>query len=143
MSDISNFESRSGKLSCTVEEAFIFVTDIRNFEQFIPRGTIENWHAERESASFTVSMLGTVSFRLAEKIMYNKIVINGDALKKNDFSLILNLSGKGDKPAQVRVTLSADLNPMLKIMASAPIIRFLEILIDEMENFRGWKDIKG
>ena len=61
------FESRTGKLSCTAEEVFDFVTDIRNFEQFIPAATISNWQAEKESCSFSVSMLGTVSFRLAEK----------------------------------------------------------------------------
>ena len=59
MTDMSNFESRSGKLKCTKEEVFNFVTDIRNFEQFIPQGTINEWQAERESCSFRVSMLGS------------------------------------------------------------------------------------
>ena len=38
--------------------------------------------------------------------------------------------------------LSADLNPMMKMMASGPINQFLEILINEMENFRDWENIK-
>lgn len=143
MSDISNFESRPGKLTCTAEEVFNFVTDIRNFEQFIPQGTINNWQAERESCSFSVSMLGTVNFRLAEKEMYNKVVFTGDALKENDFSLVLHISGNGEDRSEVRVSLNADLNPVLKVMAAKPIGQFLESLINEMERFRGWKDIKG
>lgn len=143
MSDISNFESRPGKLTCTAEEVFNFVTDIRNFEQFIPQGTINNWQAERESCSFSVSMLGTVNFRLAEKEMYNKVVFTGDALKENDFSLVLHISGNGEDRAEVSVSLNADLNPVLKMMAAKPIGQFLESLINEMERFRGWKDIKG
>ena len=143
MSDISNFESRPGKLTCTAEEVFNFVTDIRNFEQFIPQGTINNWQAERESCSFSVSMLGTVNFRLAEKEMYNKVVFTGDALKENDFSLVLHISGNGEDRAEVRVSLNADLNPVLKVMAAKPIGQFLESLINEMERFRGWKAIKG
>lgn len=142
MDDISYFESRTGKLKCAVDEVFNFVTDIRNFEQFIPQGSINNWQAEKESCSFDVTMIGTVSFRLVEKEKYNKVVFTGDALKKNDFSLILHITGSDKNPAEVKVSLNADLNPMMKMMATKPIGQFLEILINEMESFRDWKDIK-
>lgn len=142
MSDLSFFESRSGKLTCNAEEVFAFVTDIRNFERFIPKGTINNWNAEKESCSFSVSMLGTVTLRLAEKEKYDKVVFTGDALKKNDFTLKLNISNNLKDPAEVKVSLNADLNPMMKMMAAKPIGQFLEILIREMENFKDWKDIK-
>jgi carbon monoxide dehydrogenase subunit G len=142
MSNLSYFESRTGKLTCSAEEVFDFVSDIRNFEQFIPKGNINNWNAEKESCSFSVSMLGTVSVRLIEKEEYSKVVFMGDALKKNDFSLTLDISGNLNKTADVKVKLSADLNPMMKMMAIKPIGQFLEMLINEMENFRGWKDTK-
>ncbi|MGA2406811.1 MAG: hypothetical protein ABSF81_08685 [Bacteroidales bacterium] len=140
MTNQSTFESRSGKLICNAEEVFAFVTDIRNFERFIPKGTINNWIAEKEWCSFSVSMLGTVTVRLAEKKEYNKVVFAGDAMKKNDFSLVLNISDNNKNPAEVKVTLTADLNPMMKMMATKPIALFLEILIKEMENFRDWRD---
>ena len=142
MLHISNFESRYGKVSCSAEEVFGFVTDIRNFERFVPRGTINDWHAEKESCSFSVSMLGTVSLRLAGKEMYNKVVYAGDALKKNDFTLELNISGNGENPVKVKVLLNAELNPMMKMIATKPISQFLEMLISEMEKFREWKDTK-
>jgi hypothetical protein len=142
MTDLSYFESRTGKLTCSAEEVFDFVTDIRNFEQFIPKGNINNWKADKESCSFSVSMLGTVSVRLAEKEKCNKVVFMGDALKKNDFSLTLDISDDLNKTADVKVKLSADLNPMIKMMATKPIGQFLEMLINEMENFRGWKGTK-
>lgn len=140
MADISYFESRSGKLSGSAEEVFAFVTDIRNFERFVPKGTITDWQAEKESCSFSVSVLGTVSLRLAGKEMYNKVIYAGDALKKNDFSLILNISGNADNHAEVKVSLNAELNPMMKMIATKPIGQFLEMLISEMEKFRSWKD---
>jgi carbon monoxide dehydrogenase subunit G len=142
MSDLSYFHSRSGKLSCTAEEVFTFVTDVRNFEQFIPEGSVNNWIADRESCSFSVSMIGTVSVMLSEKEKYKKVVFNGDALKKNDFSLTLNISGNVNEPAEVKVALSADLNPLMKMMAVKPINQFLEMLIKEMESFRDWNKIK-
>lgn len=139
---MTNYESRPGKLTGTAEEVYNFVTDIRNFERFIPKGVINNWNAEKESCSFGVSMLGTVTLRLAEKEKYTKVVYTGDALKENDFSLVLFISDEIKNQTRVKVTLSADLNPMMKMMAAKPIRQSLEMLIKEMENFRNWKDTK-
>jgi hypothetical protein len=139
MDGLSYFESRSGKLKCTSEEAFNFVTDIRNFEQFAPQKSIDGWQAERESCSFTISMIGSVNFRLTEKVKFNKVVFKGNALNKNDFSLVLNISGNVKDLAEVKISLSAELNPMLKLMAAKPIVQFLEMLINGMENFSDWK----
>lgn len=143
MDDISHFESRTGNLTCASKEVFDFVTDIRNFEQFIPQGAINDWQAERESCSFSLTMLGTISFHLSEKESYDKVVFSGNALKKNDFSLILNITGDIKNLAEVKISLNAELNPMLKMMASKPIGQFLEMLIYEMENFRGWSDLRS
>jgi carbon monoxide dehydrogenase subunit G len=140
MADISYFESRQGRLTCTAEDLFSFVTDIRNFEQLVPGGNITNWNAEKDSCSFNVSMLGTVGIRITGKEMNRRVEFTGDALKKEDFSMLLHISGDRPDPAEVKITLMADLNPMLKAMASKPIAGFLDTLIDEMENFNGWKD---
>jgi hypothetical protein len=75
--------------------------------------------------------------------MYSKVVFAGDALKKNDFSLVLHISDNGNHSPEVKISLKAELNPVLKMMAAKPIGQFLEKLINEMETFKGWKDIKG
>jgi carbon monoxide dehydrogenase subunit G len=139
MTDLSYFESRAGQLTGSPEEVFTFVTDIRNFERFIPEGIISNWKSDKESCSFSVSILGTVSVRLAEKERYTKVVFSGDALKKNDFLLTLNITDNISDHAEVKISLSAELNPMMKMMAVKPIGQFLEKLVNEMEGFRDWK----
>jgi hypothetical protein len=141
MDDLSFFESRKGKVSCSAAELFAFVTDIRNFERFAPKGTINKWVAEKDFCCFSVSMIGSVTVRLSQKTEFSKVVYNGDALKKNDFILILNISDNSNTNAGVQVMLSADLNPVMIMMASKPIEQFLEMLINEMESFREWKSI--
>jgi len=142
MTDLSYFESRTGRLACNAEEVFTFVTDIRNFERFIPGGIISNWNSEKESCSFSVSILGTVTVRLSEKERFTKVVFSGDALKKNDFLLTLNITDNVGDHAEVRILLNAELNPMMKMMAGKPIKQFLERLINEMEDFRDWKSTR-
>jgi carbon monoxide dehydrogenase subunit G len=142
MTDTTNFESRTGTVSCSAEEVFNFVTDIRNFEQFLPEGTINNLVADKESCSFNVAMIGKVSFRLTEKKQFSRVEFEGDALSKEDFRLILDIIDDGTNPVKVKVFVNAVLNPMLKMMAKKPIQQFLEMLVVEMENFRGWSGIR-
>jgi hypothetical protein len=141
MSNRSHFESRKGRLSSKAEQAFYFITDIRHFEQFAPKGTITNWSAEKESCSFTVPMLGKVAFRLVEKEKFSKVVFEGDALNKNDFTLAVLIMGNDNENAEVKVQVSADLNPVFKAVADKPIRQFMELLITEMEKFRDWDKV--
>jgi hypothetical protein len=142
MSNPSIFESRYGKVSCSAREIFEFVTDIRNFGQFVPANTINNWKADKDSCSFNVPMMGTIDVRLLEKTEFTKVVYNGDALKKEDFTLSLNIYDDMKDSASISIILTADLNPMMKMVAVKPINQFLEMLVSEMEKFRGWRDFK-
>jgi hypothetical protein len=141
MDHSSYFESRTGTVSGNAKEVFNFVTDLRNFERFAPSGTINNWKAEKDNCSFGVSMIGTVTVRLAEKNEFVKVVYSGDALKKNDFILTLDIYDHAGEPAGVKVNLYADLNPIMKMMVVKPIEQFLGLLIKEMEEFREWDKV--
>jgi hypothetical protein len=136
----SKYVSRSGRLSCNAAELFGFITDIRNLEQFIPEGSINNWYATIDSCSFGIPPLGIVRVRITEKIPFSLVSFSGDALQKNDFNLNVEINNNDDKSAEVRLSLTADLNPVLKIMASEPIDKFLETLISEMEKFGKWNE---
>ncbi len=142
MGNSSIFESRYGKVSCSSREIFDFVTDARNFGQFVPEDKINSWKAEKESCSFSVPMVGTVAVRLSEKSEFTKVVYEGDALKKEDFILTLNIYENINDLTGFNVILTADLNPMMKMVAIKPINQFLEMLVTEMEKFTGWKEAK-
>jgi carbon monoxide dehydrogenase subunit G len=140
MGEILAFESRTGKLNASAESVFNFVTDIRNFSRFIPDGKISNLKLARDECSFQVNMLGTVNFSITEKIMYSKVLFSGEALQTNKFSLELKIESSGDSSSGVQVSLKAEMNPFLKVIANDPIRQFLETLITEMENFRDWEN---
>jgi len=137
----SHFKSRTGKVAADRHDIYSFVTDLRNIERFVPGEMAENLKTEADSGSFSVPMVGTVSVRITEREPVSRVVYGGDALKKSDYELSLLMNEEPDNSTSVTVTLDADLNPMLKMVASQPIAKFLESLISEIENFRGWKDI--
>lgn len=135
MSSVSYFESRSGKPECTPEEIFDFITDIRNFERFVPSGTVADWDASKDQCSFRVPKVGNVSLRLVQEERPSLVAFKGTALKDNDFDLVVHISRNVSEKADVRIALNAQLNPMMKMIASKPIGQFLEMLVDRMESF--------
>jgi carbon monoxide dehydrogenase subunit G len=142
MSEISSFESRTGKLDFGGKEVYNFVTDIRNFERFIPEGSVSNIKIEHDSCSFQVTMLGDVNIHIREKTENSKVIFAGNALHLNDFSLTMNISCLDESHSEVSVSLLAEMNPMLKMVAAEPVRQFLETLIREMEKFRDWANVK-
>ncbi len=139
---MTTYTSRTGNLSCSSVDVFEFVTDITNFKQFIPDQNVEQLKIEKDRCSFYVPGIGEIRVSLAEKEPYSKVVYSGSAPGANYFNLILEITGEMRDKAVVKVTLNAEMNPFLRMMASKPVSRFLETLIDRMEEFTGWKRTK-
>lgn len=143
MSNMSVFESRTGILSCNPLELYSFIGDIRNFERFVPHDKINGWNAAKDSCSFSVTGLGVVNVAVSDRKEFTEVIYKGKALTNNNFTLNVGIDEDNDHRATVKVILEAELNPMLKMIASSPVKQFLELLINEMEKFRDWHDIKG
>jgi carbon monoxide dehydrogenase subunit G len=140
MGNTSVYESRTGRLSCKPEEFYGFITDVRNFKQFIPAGSIKDWQATADSCSFYISPLGELDMKVTAKIPFTIVSFAGNAFKNNEFAIYFHISEDQSKQAEVRLTFSVEFNPVLKMMASGYVDKFLETLIDEMEKFRNWNN---
>jgi hypothetical protein len=136
MSDITIFESRVGKLAFRPEKIYSFVTDLRNFERFIPKDTVSGHTIGPDSGTFQAGMLGTVTISISGKTPFGKVVYSGNLFGNTEYSMVLDITEKDKDSCEVRVSITAALNPIMKMMAAAPAAKFLDILIDEMEKFR-------
>ena len=134
----SKYISRTGRLSCSAGEFFDFIGDLRNLGQFVPAETVTNWQSTADSCSFLVPPLGTVRMKITERIPNSKVSFSGDALNMNDFNIEVRIEANENNLTEVKIILNADLNPLLKGIASGPIERFLETLVCEMEKFEEW-----
>jgi len=142
MGEITTFESRIGRLECSPDELYDFATDIRNFEQFVPSGNRSTLEIGHDSCTVRVDMLGNVTIRISEKTRPEKVVYAGNAPQVNDFSVILDIYKSELGKAETKVMLQAELNPLLKMVASGAASQLLETVIVEMEKFTGWKDVR-
>lgn len=142
MDKMTKFESRIGKVEYGSKEIFVFITDMRNFKQILPGKSITDWQADKDSCSFEVSPVGKANLKIDDSDPYNSVKYGGDGLNNTQFFLWVQLKEVSENNTRVKITLKADLNPMIKMMASGPISDFLEKLVSGMERFEEWNAVK-
>jgi uncharacterized membrane protein len=141
MTDMLSFKSRTGILSCTPEDFSEFISDLRNLKQFMTEEYVNDLNIGKENVSFNVSHLGNVRMWLSEKNPARSVIFSGIALGTSNFRLLFGIDQNEEKRAAVNVVLDAELSPVLQMMVSGPVKKFLEILVSEMEKFTGWNNL--
>jgi len=140
MDDMACYESRIGKIASGAKEIFSFVTDMRNFKRFLTEDIIDNWEASAGECSFEVSPVGKAKIQIARKDPFDTVKYTGYGLNNTEFYLWIQLKEIEEKDTRVKVTIKADLNPGLKMLASKPINDFLNKLVRGMEEFDDWEN---
>lgn len=143
MENLSKFESRVGIISEQSQAVYLFLNDMRNFKQFLPEGKVDNWKAEKDRCSFEISPVGKADLRIIENEPYKLVKFEGNGLNNTNFFLWVQLKEVNEKDTRVKITIKADINPMLKMMATKPLNDFLEKLISGMESFSDWSQSKA
>ncbi len=142
MNEISTYESRTGSVHCTAEELYHFLADMRNFGRFIPENNLGKISISKDTFTIDVNMLGKVNIRIGEMKEFSEVAYSGNAAQINDFSLVVKFLDKGSSRSEVKLSVLANLNPFLKMLAAEPMKKFLETIVAEMEKFRGWNEIR-
>jgi hypothetical protein len=135
------FESREGKVGFSDEVIYRFVSDVRNFERFIPPDSVKDWKTTIDSCSFEIPYAGKTIIRITQKIPHSEVVYSGKGFQNTEFSIKILIIKVSESTASVKAIVRAELNPMLKMIAAKPLEKFLERLITEIENFDGWENI--
>jgi carbon monoxide dehydrogenase subunit G len=136
---MNNFESREGEISYSEEVIYRFITDIRNFERFIPADSVKNWMATDDTCSFEISYGGMTRISITQKKPYYEVNYAGRGFQNTEFFFKINIIKRLEKKTAVKVVFQAALNPMLKMIVAKPLETFLEKMITEMEKFDGWE----
>lgn len=112
------------KIDQPVEQVYQFLEDCNNHEQLQPEN-IYNWTSTRDEAHFTIQNMAKLSLEVKERILNQSIEFIPSGKVPFDLFLkwtIRNLEGSSD----VQLELSADLNMMMKMMASGPLQKLVD-----------------
>ena len=129
----TKIESRVGKINSSSEKVYNFISNFNNFKNLVPPDKVKNWQSTEDHCHFTVDMIGETGLRIIEKEPYTLVKITGEEGGKFDFFFWIQLKEEATNDTRIKLTIKADLNPMVKMMASKPLQKFVDTLIDQLE----------
>jgi len=115
----------------TSKEVFDFLSDFNNFERLMPE-QVTDWKSTHDECTFTIAGMATLGMRIKEKIPNSSIIVERNGPAPFDFTLTVSIADKQEQ-CEVQLAFDADLNPMLKMMASKPLTNFLNLLAGKLK----------
>ncbi len=127
---MTNFESEVKTISHPAGKVYGFLSDFDNFGDLIPTDKISKWQSFGDRCSFEVEGLGGVGLSIVSKEPDRQIKYSADGSVPFNFYLWVDITSLDESQCQVKLTLEADLNPMMKMMAEGPLQQVLGMLAD-------------
>jgi carbon monoxide dehydrogenase subunit G len=127
---MTTFEGPVKAIPHQPDVVFGFLSDFNNFEALLPPDKVSNWVSDGDSCRFTVDGIGELGLRIIEKEPFKTIKFSADGKTPFDFFLWVQLKEVGAGDTRVKLTIKAKLNPMLKMVVSGPVNKFLTLVTD-------------
>jgi carbon monoxide dehydrogenase subunit G len=130
----STFESDVKTINANDKDIFILLSDLRNVEKLkdkIPQDKVKDIQADCDTVTFSVNPIGEVSLKVIEREEFKTIKFAADKAPV-DFFLWIQLKQVAEMDTKLKITLKAELNPVLKMMASKPLGQFVDMLAEAL-----------
>ncbi|WP_026904696.1 orotate phosphoribosyltransferase [Pedobacter glucosidilyticus] len=128
------FESKT-TLSKSVAEVYQFLEDLNNHQLLMPEN-IYNWSSTRDEARFTIQNMAKLALKVEERIVNERITITPAEEAPIVLNLVWSLS-EIDHQTQATLTISAELNMMMKMLASGPLQKLADFQTQALQNKLG------
>ncbi|OUR91473.1 orotate phosphoribosyltransferase [Flavobacteriales bacterium 34_180_T64] len=126
-----NLESPKITVNKSSQEAFNFLSDVKNFEQLMPENISKFEVLEGDKFLFALKGMPEIILKKKEAIAPNKIVL-GAAGGKLDFTLTGHISEVDAITSEVQLIFDGEFNAMMAMMIKGPIGKFIETLATNM-----------
>lgn len=126
---MTSFESKT-TLSKPIEEVYAFLEDCNNHEKLQPEN-VYDWSSTRDEATFTIKNMSKLALKVKERKENAEIRFVPASETPFDLSLNWLLESKEGK-TEVKLHLNAELNMMMKMMASGPLQKLIDFQIKRL-----------
>lgn len=113
------FESKT-VIAKPAAEVYSFLANINNHEQLMPEN-VTNWSSTSDEARFSIQNMGKLALKVSNRIEPSTIIIVPAEQVPFGVELRWVLSDNADSTTTAVLTISADLNMMMKMLASGPL----------------------
>jgi len=120
---MATFESKIN-INSSLTDVYQFLADFNNHQQLMPDSVLD-WTSTADEASFNIQNMTYLSLKIAERVENSSINIIATGKPPFAVQLKWDLTANGDTTA-VTFTIHAELNMIMKMMASGPLQKLAE-----------------
>src|SRR5690606_4643349 len=111
-------------------EIYNFLEDLNNHQDLMPEN-IYNWTSTKDEARFTIQNMAKLALKIESKIANTEIVIVPFEEAPIPLNLTWTLSEIGSQ-TEAKLAISAELNMMMKMLASGPLQKLADYQTEEL-----------
>ncbi len=108
-----------------VSKVYAFLSDLNNHEQLMPEN-IYNWSSTEDEARFTIQNMAKLALKVSSRKKDEEVIAIPSEEAPFALELKWSVSDKGDGKTEALYTISAELNMMMKMLASGPLQKLVD-----------------
>jgi carbon monoxide dehydrogenase subunit G len=123
-------------INLPVAQVYQFLADLNHHQALMP-DNIYNWSSTADTASFTIQNMAKLAIHISERVENEKLIAIPTEKPPFDLSLQWSVSDNGDGTTTATHTISADLNMMMKMLASGPLQKLADHQTQKLKEILG------
>jgi carbon monoxide dehydrogenase subunit G len=108
-----------------IEQVYTYLADLNNHQQLMPEN-IYNWTSTADEATFTIQNMAKLSIKIASRVENKELTAVPSEAAPFDIEMKWTVEDNGDGTTTAKHILSADLNMMMKMLASGPLQKLVD-----------------
>jgi hypothetical protein len=131
---MTKIESNELIIQHSAENIYTFLSDFNNFGKLMPE-RVNNWSSDSDHCEFTIGGLGDMAMHIVERTPSSRIKMINSGKAPFNFVLTCFIEAQ-EVQCIVKLTLEAEMNPMVKLMAERPLGNFLNMLVEKLQSLQ-------
>jgi ribosome-associated toxin RatA of RatAB toxin-antitoxin module len=124
------------EINRSAEDVYQFLADFNNHEQLMPEN-IYNWSSTNDEARFTIQNMAKLALKVDKRIANEEIVASPSEKAPFDLVLRWKLTPVSDTVTKADFVIEADLNMMMKMLASGPLQKLADYQVNKLKEILG------
>lgn len=132
----AKYESAIKAVCNSTEAIYSMLSDFRNFSAVMPPEHIQNWEATTDTCKFTIAQMGEIGLRIIDRQENTLVKYTADGQTRFNFNIWVQMKEIEPYNSRIKVTMKADLNPMLKMMVGTQLQKFVDMLATAISTYQ-------
>ncbi|WP_257667830.1 SRPBCC family protein [Parapedobacter tibetensis] len=114
-----------------VAQVYAFLADCNNHEQLMP-DSVYNWSSTSDEARFTIQNMAKLALKVDSRTENSEVIFVPLEKAPFDVTLRWNMMPQGDHATEVGLVIEADLNMMMKMLATGPLQKLVDYQVSRL-----------